>query len=727
MKDNNDYKSESDIPEEKEEDKDSKKKQKDWEKIHIKALEDFKVSEEYSSNNRDNAIDDIRFGKMGYQWPDRVRKEREDQGRPCLVINKMPAFVRTVVNDARQNKPQIKVQPVDDDADVETAKIFNGLIKNIETVSRADIAYDTAMDYAVSSGVGYIKVVIDYTTDDTFDKDVMIERVANPLTVYEDPHSESADGSDWNTCFVTKRITKQEFEDSYPDAQQSDFQSDTRDGKDVDWFGEDSVRIAEYWCRKKVSKLIFLLTNDMVIAEDEWEENQEIFAGEGVEIKDQREAESYKVTQYIISGAEVLEEHEWPGKYIPVIPVYGNEYMFDGKRIIESLIRPAKDSQQNFNYWRSATTELVALAPKAPFIGPTGAFKTDQNWQTANTLNHDYLEYDGNIPPQRQPFAGPPAGALQESLSASDDMKDIMGIHDASLGLKMNETSGKAIHERRTQGDVSTFHFKDNMNRAIRQVGAILIDLIPHVYSEKRIIRVIGEDGTPQNYPINQPVRVDEKGKPIDMQAMHQQAPQPQMAQAQPGQMPAQPAIPMPQPLPGIERVYDLTIGKYDLVVSAGPAYNTRREEAAEQMGELLTSFPQAAPYIGDLLVKNLDWPGAEEISERLKEINPILQAKKGPPPPSPEVIKAQAEIQARQLEIDRDAKAKAADMQIKQQSGQIDLALKQLDLKMKEADMQIQREKNQIELVKARASLEAAHINHKANINIDESIKHDK
>lgn len=652
---------------------DNKKKIKD---IHLEALDRFKQSEDASNDNRNDALEDLKFGRLGKQWPDGIRRERERQGRPCLVINRLPAFIRQVVNDARQNKPQIKVHPVDSQADIETAKIYDGLIRNIEVISRADIAYDTAIDYAVSAGFGYVRVITDYGHDDTFDQDILIERVGDPFCVYEDAFSKSADGSDWNYAFVTEVLTQKEFEAAYPKAEKIDFETDGRDEKTLSWFGEDSVRVAEYWKRDKVKDVIYQLSTGENIRKAQYEENLELFQGAGIEIVDEREIESFKVKCYKMNGKEILngEGEDWPGIYIPIIPVYGEELNIEGKRIIQSLIRQAKDSQQNFNYWRSAATELVALAPKAPFIGPKGFAKSDANWDTANVENHAYLEYDGNVAPQRQPFAGLPAGALQEALNASDDLKDIMGMHDASLGARSNETSGRAIMARQKEGDVSTFNFIDNLSRAIRQVGAIIIDLIPHIYSEERIIRVLGEDGTPKSVPVNQPIMVDDKGE----------------------------VVPNGQQSPtAMQRIYDLTTGKYDLTVSSGPSFNTKREEAAFQMTEFVRSFPEAAPIVGDLLAKNLDWPGADEIAERLKSINPVLQKeqqKNQPPQPSPEEMKMQAEIQLKQQEL----KMRQEEGRLKIAEKQAELQIKQIDLQIKQTELQIQQDRSRSEIIKS-------------------------
>lgn len=575
---------------------------KDDEKVIEEAKDIFQKMVDAEGDNRKEAQDDLRFARLGEQWDSQDAKERAAEGRPCLTVNRMPSFIRQVVNDSRLNKPSIKCHPVDSNADPETAEILNGLIRNIEVQSNADQAYDTAIDFAASGGFGYVRVNVDYAMDDTFEQDILIERVSNPFTVYGDPHATSADGSDWNCCIVTENLTDDEFEAKYKGAEKVNWQADYDDIEDDIWRSEDSVRVAEYWKREEVEKELLLLQRlngeTMVMHADEFKKQPDILTVAGWQIADSRMTKTWEVTQRIVTGAEVLETNEWPGRYIPIIPVYGEEVNVDGKRHLRSLIRDAKDAQRMYNYWRTTTTELVALAPKAPWVGAAGAFDSDPNWETANTVSHPYLEYDkvdGAPQPQRQPFSGPPAGALQEALNAADDMKSILGLYDAALGARSNETSGVAIMARQREGDVSTFHFTDNLSRAISHAGRIIVDLIPKVYSTARMVRVLGEDDAPENVPVNQPVPVmDEAGQPrLD-------------AAGKP-----------------LTRVYDLTTGKYDVTVSSGPSFTSRREEAATQMIELLRAFPQAAPLIGDLLAKNLDWPGADEIAKRLETLLP--------------------------------------------------------------------------------------------------------
>jgi hypothetical protein len=307
----------------------------------------------------------------------------------------------------------------------------------------------------------------------------------------------------------------------------------------------------------------------------------------------------------------------------------------EGKRHFRSLIRDAKDAQQKYNYWSTQATELVALAPKVPFIGPKGAFKSDANkWSTANSQSHAYIEYDGQTAPQRQMGPQIPSGMLQEALTASDEIKAITGIYDASLGARSNETSGVAINARKMEGDVATFHFIDNLTRAIRHSGRIMVDLIPKVYSTPRMIRIMGEDGTSEERKINEPY----------------------------------------EDIKGHLRLHDVRTGRYDVTVKAGPGFTTKREEAAAQMMELVRSFPDAAPVIGDLLAKNLDWPGADEIAKRLEKMLPPNIRDEGEIPPEiqqqmQQMDEAIKQLQAALMEAQNEKDLKSREVAVKEYS----------------------------------------------------------
>ena len=574
----------------------------------------FEEAEDHESENRRLGREDVRFGRLDEQWTQEERRNRELDGRPCLTVNKLPAFMRQVTNDARQNRPAIVVHPVDSGADPDTAEVLNGIIRNIEQSSDAESAYDTALEHAVDRGRGFFSIDLQYAHDDTFEQDIVIKRIANPWSVYGDPTSTAVDSSDWDTAFVLDRLTEAQFKKRFKGAEASSF-ADTADMRTER--STDDVTIAAWWTRETVERAIVLLSDGQIVALKEFEANLEAFQAMGVTVVGSpRNVPSYKVTQRLLSGGAVLETVDWAGKYIPIIPVYGEEVNEDGVRHFRSLIRGAKDAQRRYNFHISEETEQTGNQTKAPWVGAVGSFKSDaKRWATSNE-NHAYLEYDPVVsqgvmapPPMRQPLPGVAAGAMQLALQANDDMKAVIGLHDASLGLRSNETSGRAIMARQREGDVSTFHYIDNLSRAIRHAGRILIDLIPKAYPIPRVQRIIGPDGTASMVPVNQQFEQEVQGPDGQVQK--------------------------------ISRIYDLTTGRYDVTVKAGPSFTSRREEAASQMIELIRAYPDAAPVIGDLLAKNLDWPGADEIAKRLEAMLPAQLRGE-----SPEAQQAQADMQ---------------------------------------------------------------------------------
>lgn len=594
---------------------DKKDKASAQDDLHAEGIKIYDYAVERDSHNRERYADDIRFARLDEQWPEAVRRKREREGRPCLTMNKLKSFIRQVVNDARQNKPAIKFHAVGDGADEWTAKVQDGLVRNIEYSSNADVAYDTAIDNAVSGNVGYFRITTDYAADDVFDQDIRIERIANSLSVVPDAYCFDADSANWNDAFVTEDYSVDAFKAKWPKATTSSFEGDRRGDMAAGWMTDDGlVRVAEWWKRREVPATIVKLSNGMIVQSEKLDDEEfvALLEAQGITEVARRETRTMKVTQHLMNGCEILEANEWAGKYIPIVPVYGDEVIIDGRRYLFSMIHGAKDAQLGYNFWRSTTAEVAGLAPKAPFIGPVGSFATDSNWATANTETHPYLEYDvveGGMPPQRQGFVGPDAASMQEAMNASDDMKSIIGLHDASLGAQSNETSGRAILARQREGDTSTFNFTDNLSRGIRHAGRIMADLIPKVYTVARVIRTIQEDGTNRDVKVNQPT----EPLPEEMKAQQEE-------------------------MVGITRIYDLTSGKYDVTCESGPSYNTKRQEAAEQMTEFMRAVPGAGGMIGDLLAKNLDWPGADEIAERLK-----------PPAENPQVAQAQQQLQQMQ------------------------------------------------------------------------------
>lgn len=533
----------------------------------------FKLATDAEKEVRINALDDLNF-VVGNQWPDDIRRNRELEKRPCLTINRLSVIVKQVTNEQRKNRPAIKVDPVGVGADIETAKVIQGLIRHIETDSKADIAYDTAFASAVKSSFGYIRLITEYCDPKSFDQDIKIKRIRNPFSVYIDPSATEGDRSDMNWAFITKILTKEEYEDQYPDNVGYDSLVEwvSEGDKSPGWVTSDGVRIAEYYVRTYEDSEIILLSDGSVIISDSTPPKDLFEVG-------RRKTKIPRIKWYKINACEILDETDVLGSSIPIIPVFGEETEIDGKVIVESLVRHAKDSQRMFNYWSSAQTETIALAPKAPWIAAEGQLEGyEQDWRLANARNTPYLYYKPktingeSAPPPTRSQAEPPIQAITVAKSGtSDDLKSTTGVYDAAVGAQSNERSGKAILNRTIQSQTSSFHYMDNFSRALRRVGEIILEWIPEVYNTSRVIQIIREDGNRSTAKINQ------------------------------------------------EGGVDLSSGKFSVVVDTGPSFSTKRQEAAESLMALGQVYPQAMPMIGDLLVGNMDWEGAQEAAARLK------------------------------------------------------------------------------------------------------------
>ena len=592
------------------------------------------------SESREDEIDDLKFYAGSpdnrWQWPADVLATRGAvQGqtinaRPCLTVNKLPQHVRQVTNDQRQNRPSGKVIPADDHADVEVAEIFNGMVRHIEYISDADVAYDTACENQVSYGEGYIRILTEYCDENTFDQDIKIGRVRNSFSVYMDPTIQDPTGADAKWCFITEDITKDEYQRMYPDsAPITTLQTlGVGDQNLSQWLMEDTIRVADYYY-VDYDKATLNLYPGNVTAFDGTPEDKQLKAIYG-KPKRTRESDRVKIKYCKINGYEILEERDWAGKYIPVVRIVGNEFEVDGRLYVSGLVRNAKDAQRMYNYWVSQEAEMLALAPKAPFIGYGGQFEGYENqWKTANTTNWPYLEVNPDVTdgagatlplPQR---AQPPmasSGLLQAKAGASEDIKASTGQYNASLGMSSNERSGKAILARQREGDVGTYHYGDNLARGVRHIVRQLVDLIPKIYDTQRVARIIGLDGETSM------VKIDP--------------------------MQQEPVKKIMQDDIVIDKIYNPNVGKYDVVVATGPGYATKRQEALEAMAQLLQGNPSLWAVAGDLFVKNMDWPGAQEMAKRFaKTIDPKLMEDGDK---SPELQMAEQQMQAMGQEMEQ-------------------------------------------------------------------------
>ena len=554
------------------------------------------------NENFSNVRADLKF-LNGEHWPEDAKKLRKAERRPCLTINKLPAFVRQITNDQRQNRPSIHVHPVDDDADRDVATILEGMIRHIEYDSDAATCYDTAVHLATAAGRGFFRLITDYEAPESFDQVIKFDRIRNACSVHIDPSAKCPAGSDAQFCFVDSTESASSIAAQYPESSYA-----TADGDD-----DKDLLITEYYCVHETPDELLLLSNGETGMRSDL-----IEMPLGVTVQKSRKTARKEIRWYKLAGqgyvdsgvsrtrtrqqklSEVLEETTLPFDWIPVFQVIGNELDIDGDVTYSGIVRDAKDSSLMYDYWMTSATEEVSMRPKTPYIGAEGAFAGhEEEWRQANVRTFSYLEYkpktvNGTLAPKpsREPMADVPAGVLAMAMHASDEIKQTTGVYDASLGARGNETSGKAIQSRKRQGDLSNFHYTDNLNKTLIHAGRVLISGIRRVYSGPRMVRTIGKDETPGFEKINQPQR--------------------ELVEQETGEISVAEKI-----------INDVTVGKYDVIVKAGPSYSTLREESLDAMIEVGQSWPKLMDVAGDKVIEAMDWPDAEQIAGRIKRTMP--------------------------------------------------------------------------------------------------------
>lgn len=588
-----------------------------------------------------HALDDLNFQNPdleGAQWDAADYQARIDSRRPALTIDQLSQFVHQVANDIRMNTPSINVIPSGNGADEETAKIFKGLIRNIEYRSNADDVYDNASLSAIRCSLGFIQVDHDYVDDEGFEQELLIKRVVNPLSCWIDADSVECDGRDAKHGTILEPILVSEFKKQYPGKDPVSFGEDS---PRTDYKDEDVINLAHFYRLKEESRDIGV---DAM--------GQTVDYAEGMAKK--RTIKKTIVERYKMSGKDVLEQTTFPGKYIPLVPVYGEENWINGKRHVLSLIRRAKDPQRMQNYWASLETELLQKMPNAPVMVAGGQIDDYiDDWRNpakAAALRYKTTDAKGNQLPAPQRLEPPtiPTGIVNARREAIEDIKASMGLYNASIGARSNETSGKAINARKAEGDVATFHFGDNLVRSITQVGRILVCAIPEIYDTPRIIRIIGVEDEPREVGIN-------------------------------GKM-----------LPGQETAYDLAKGKYDVRVTTGASFTTKRQETASALAELIARQPELSAIMGDIFFKNSDFAGSEAMAERMEKWieknNPgMIEKEEGEEQPDPQKIQMQQMIEAMQQEL--------MQLKMQEQSKQGELQIKQGDLQLKAQELQLKKE----------------------------------
>ena len=573
----------------------------------------LKLANDADTMNRQEALEDLKF-VGGDQWPVELQNSRNLESRPVLTINKLDGYCRQVVNQIRQQRPRPKVHGMNSQADEKVAQVIQGVIRHIEANSNADNAYDTAADYAVRMGWGFIRVRTDYVSPESFDQEIYIDPVDNPFTVYYDINSVMPDGSDAERCLITTMMRKKDFEKMYPDAEVDSFTQRGTGDSQSEWITKEDIRIAEwYYTVREKAKLYLLSDGSATFADD-----KDFFArleNAGITVVDTRDSYKKTIKWCKLTAIEVLEEGIWPGKYLPIIPVYGRHIVVGDKRKKFGMVRYAKDPQRMLNFWQTSLTESVAMAPKAKWLMAEGQDEGHENdWAQANIRSFPLLRYkqtdiEGKpapVPARLQPEP-PPQGIMNAAAVIDDDLKTMMGIFDPAQ-LQQGNISGKALNGQQQQMDLTNFDFYDNLTKSQCQVAKVILDLIPKIYDTQRVMRIIGDDGKPELVTLNERTAVGEV-------------------------------------------MNDVTVGLYDVVMETGPGYNSKREAAVEAMMPLMAK-PEMFNIAGDLFFRNMDFPGADVIADRLAAANPMSQInEKSDVPPQVQMQLAMAKKQVADMQ----------------------------------------------------------------------------
>lgn len=579
-------------------------------KIIQEAKDRFRAEEMWESDFRKAFLDDIKFANAdsnnGWQWPNDIRRNRDVDERPCLTINKTHQHCLQIINDAKKNKPSVKVRPVGDEATFEAAQAYEDVIRHIEYISNAQAAYDKATEFQVEGGIGYWRVITDYASQDisveAFNQEIFIRPIKDPMSVFLDKDINQVDGSDARYGFIFDNRPRDVFNKQYPKFKYVGGRSAL--GNNDNWITEDTVRVAEYYRRVDHKKTIIAYVDTqsgetkVVPKEDVPVKLRKLLLAEpGSKV---REITEPVIEWYLIAGDEIIDRNIWPGKYIPIVRIIGEETIVDGQLDRKGHTRALRDPQRIYNYWSSSAVEFVALQGKQPFIGAAKAIEGYETyWETANRINYSILPYnsvdDNGVvipPPQRDQPPQMAQAYIQGMQISANEMMMVSGQYQATLGAQSNETSGKAINERQRQGDTATYHFIDNLAHGIRYTGKILIDLIPKIYDTARVIKIMAEDGT-QNT-----VYVDPAQKQAHMVKKDKITNQ-------------------------VQRIFNPNVGRYDVESDIGPSYGTKRQEAFNAFTQIASQSPEMMSIAGDLMFKSADFPGADEIAERLHRMVP--------------------------------------------------------------------------------------------------------
>ena len=597
----------------------------------VEAKKRFSRAKDCYASARALAIDDTKFAMgdsdNGWQWPDGIKRGREAEQRVCLTVNLTAQHCNQIINNIRQNRPAVKVSPADDGADKETANILGGLIRNIQVSSGSDEAHDTAAEMAVYGGEGYWRVLTEYESTTSFNQIIRIVACPNPNLIYIDPDCKQADKSDARWGFIFEDISIEQAKREHPGINPQSW-------GDIDnlWTKEDTCRRAEYFYLDEKATTACQLEDGSTVLKDDLPEG-------AIVVKERPTTVKKWYWCKLLGGHDVpLDKREWLGKYLPIISVTGKEVNVNGEVVRKGIVRDLKDPARMVNFSYSETVQTLALQNKVPYMASAESIEGHEDvWQAANIENRAYLPfnaYDGNgnqLPrPERQMPAVMPQAQVQLLQLSVEQMRAASGQQNANFGIKSEAASGVGIQRLKAQGEIATFHFPDNLARALRYEAKVLIDLIQNYYDSKRVVRILGLDGKEESATLDPEME------------------QPYMEQD--GEE-------------DIQRIFNPLLGEYDVVIDTGPSFQTQRQEGAANLNDLASRNPQLMQIAGDLIMRAQDFPMADKLAERMATtLPPELQDTKPGQQAVDPAMQAQMQQMQQQLEQMGEALGKAGE-----------------------------------------------------------------
>ncbi len=574
--------------------------------LHSLAVKRFGRIEQKERDQRRLAVEDIKFAQTeDGQWDEGAKQKRKN--RPRFTINRVAGAIDQIIGDQRQNRTDIKIRPVSGGASEDTAKVFTGLIRNIESTSKASNAYDCAFDEVINGGYGGWRVTTEFNDDDAFEQDIKIKPLNTATTsLWFDDSAKEYDKRDAMWAFVTVDMPLEEHKKRFKDSpisswSQEQFNSSSCEG----WFNSDTVKVAEYWVKTPITKELALLSDGRVIDAEEEKSVLDELSEQGVTVKRTRKVKSHKVEMYLMDGSTILEgPKQWAGKFIPLIPMYGRQSHIEGQTYTRGIVRFAKDASRIYNYEISSIIETSALTPKDPiWYTPKQVKSHEAKYRNFTTQNSPFMPYNPDPASPGAPRRGGAPAVQQGSMSiiqnASMDIYHVTGMQPPSLGANPELKSGKAIQAQERLGDRGQFIFTDNLVKSQEYTAEILIDLIPRIYDTERQVRIMAQDGESENVFINETVRDEQTGEDV--------------------------------------LVNDLSTGKYDVVAESGPAFATQRQESAQQIIDLMGTSPQFEALAMDLVAKDLPILESKELTKRVRALM-ISQGTPGVTPTEDEI-----------------------------------------------------------------------------------------